>query len=286
MYTCGEMQYLEEEKGCREAAGKFAAAFDGVNNAVIMKSQVNGFGLKVKYPLLITLCLLAVAAVFVLMFSLRLFDVMFIVCVVIITAVMLFFATLLVRTWLITIKNSKLAEKITYYRGKNVWLVAEITGGGRKIEWDGISFYIKGDDFELVESPTKQYNPYFYKKLHGHSRGHKLLKSETIVKAFFDGATVLSDDGNIVCMSSGFKFCVEHGTLKYFEIEGFYDECYENNFPLLSIKPQSRSYVFRYDFTAVNVPNFRLILPDRSVECAKLFFTEIPRDDKNIFINS
>ena len=279
------MQYLEEEKQCRVAAERFKAAFDSIDNAVILKSQKNAFGLKIKYPLLIVLCLLAVAAVFVVQFALSLFDAMYIVCEVIIAAAMLFFSALLARTWAATVKNARLAEKITYYRGKETFLVTEITGGGHKIEWADASLYVKGDVFELIESPTKEYTPYFYKKIHGHSRGYRLLNSDTVVKAFFDGATVVSDEGGTVELSNGFRFCIEFDKLKYIEIVGFYDECYENNFPLLTVTPQSRSYTFRYDFTAVNVPNFRLILPDRAAECAKLFFAELP-PDKNIIINS
>lgn len=290
------MQYIDDEKRAREAAEKFAAAFNKIENAAVYKSQKNTFGLYVKFPLFMFLLALLLTAVIILQVMLSLYDPIYIVCEVVIFVSSVFLYVVFIRTWLLTIKNAKLAEKITYYNGKKKCMVTEITGGGSKIEWADASLYMKGDDFELIESDKKEYNRFFYKKLHGHSRGFRLFDAETIVKAFFDGATVIpSDDtvvndadknnGEVIRLSSGFSYCIEYGSLKYFEIDGFYDECYENNFPIMSIKPQSKSYVFRYDFTAINTPNFRLVLPDRAAEGAKLFFVNLP-DDNNIVVNS
>lgn len=279
------MQYLDDQKALSDAAERFRAAFGGIENAVVLKSQKNAFGLYVKYPLLIFLCAAVVAAVFIVQFVFSYFDAMYIVCEVVLTAGLAFVIILLVRTWLVVIKNAGLAEEITYYNGEVKCLVTTVSGGGKKIEWEDASLYINGDSFELIESKTKKYNPIFYKKIHGHSRGYKFFNCDALVSTFFgDNATVLSDDGRAVELSSGFKFGIEYGVLKYIELTGFYDECYENNFPILSISAQSKSYTFRYEFTQVNVPNFRLILPDRTKECAKLFFAELP-EDKNIFPN-
>ena len=278
------MEYLEEEKKCREAAERFTAAFSKVENAIVFKSQSNYFGVKIKYPLLLSLCVLLVTVIFVFQFTFELYDFMFIICEVVTVGAMVFFFVLIVKTWFLTMKNAKIAEKMIYYNGDKKCLVTEITDGGTKIEWNGASLYMSGDDFELIESKDKKYYPYFYKRIHGHSRGFRLFNPDNIIGMFFNGATVLSDENGKTVMSSGFTFTIEYDSLKEFEIIGFYDECYENNFPVMSISTQSKNYVFKYEFAAVNVPNFRLILPERSKECAKLFFLELPKD-RNIFPN-
>lgn len=280
------MQYLEDEKKLQEISSRFRAVFGSVNNSVVLKSQKNTFGLYVKFPLFIGLLLALAAAVYIIQFALESFDALYIVCEVILTLGIAFVIVLMTRTWIKTIKNAKQAEEITYYKtADSRFLVTKIAGGGNKFEWADASLFISGDDFELIESKTKKYNPLFYKKLHGHSRGYRFFDVDFLVSTFFEGMTVLSDENGVVTLSSGFKFAIEYDVLKYVEVEGFYDECYENNFPLLSILPQSKSYVFKYEFTSVNVPNFRLILPDRTNEGAKLFFLELP-EDKNIIIRS
>lgn len=277
-------QYLKEEEAAAEAAKRFTAAFGGIKNAVVRKSQKNMFGLYVKYPLFVALCLGAIAAVFILQFAFSLFDAMYIVCEIILAAGLVFVSAVLLRTWAVVIRNATLAEEIVYYNGGVKCMVTSVSGGGKKVEWEDASLYLHNDDFELIESKTKQYNPLFYKKIHGHSRGFAFFDAGALVSTFFDGANVVSDNNGETVMSTGFKFKTEYGVLKYIEVTGFYDECYENNFPIMTISAQSKSYTFRYEFSDVNVPNFRLILPDRTKEGAKLFFLTLPAD-KNIYIN-
>lgn len=275
--------YSEIEKELAAAREEFKAAFDGVENAVIKKSQVNKFALRFKYPLLIALCLVIVAAVIVFQVIWKQYDVVYFVSEAVIGVAFAAFIVLLSVTWRYTIKNAKCAERIAYYKGgeKGVkCLYTEITGGGQKVEWEQARFYFKGNEAELFEGNGKIYNPYLYKKIRGHSRGYALLDSDALLQTFFNGSEVLSSANGTTTLSSGFTYTLKNGQLKSFTIEGMYDECYENNFPLIAPLSLSRFYVFRYEFSQINVPNFRLRLPDITRRACEFYFVQPPEDDR------
>lgn len=274
--------YTDIEKELAAARDEFSGAFNAVENAVIVKSQSNKFALRFKYPLLIALCLLIVAAIVVFQVIWKQYDVIYFVCEGIIGVAFAAFIVLLSVTWHYTVKNSKCVERITYYKGgeKGVkCLYTEITGGGQKAEWEQARFYFKGNEAELFEGNGKIYNPFLYKKIRGHSRGYALLDSDALLQTFFNGSEVVSSENGTTVLSSGFSFTVENGVLKNFTIEGMYNECYENNFPLYAPLSVSRYYTFRYEFTRVNVPNFRLHLPDVTSQACEFYFVQPPEDD-------
>ncbi len=275
--------YSEIEKELACARDEFKAAFDGVENAVITKSQVNKFALRFKYPLMIALCLFIVAAVVVFQVIWKQYDVVYFVCEGIIGVAFAALIVLLSITWHYTVKNAKCAERMTYYKGgdKGVKCVyTEITGGGQKVEWEQARFYFKANEAELFEGNGKIYNPYLYKKIRGHSRGYALLDSDFILQVFFNGCEVISSVDGTTALSSGFSYTAKNGKLIGFVIEGMYDECYENNFPLFAPFSVSRSYTFRYDFSQVNVPNFRLYLPDITRQACEFYFVQPPEDSR------
>ena len=109
--------YTDIEKELAAARDEFSGAFNAVENAVIVKSQSNKFALRFKYPLLIALCLLIVAAIVVFQVIWKQYDVIYFVCEGIIGVAFAAFIVLLSVTWHYTVKNSKCAERITYYKG-------------------------------------------------------------------------------------------------------------------------------------------------------------------------
>ena len=278
--------YEQAERELSEAREAFSSAFGGTENAAVIKSQRNDFALRFKYPLLMLVCAVIVAAVVVIQVVFKQFDALYIVCECIICLAMAACIVLFAITWYITRRNARAAEAITYYSpepGKR-FLYTEIAGGGEKIEWADACLYLRGDAAELFEGNGKQYSPFLYKKVRGHSRGYALFDLGNILGNFMDGCDVISHEGNVWRLSSGFSFAVaEDGTLAYFEIKGMYDECYENNFPLYAPFSVSRSYVFTYRFTAVNAPNFRMHLPDITRTACDFYFVP-PPDDPRIVV--
>ena len=83
------------EKQLADAKARFKSAFDGIENAQIIKSQYNRFALRFKYPLFIFLCLLVIAALIVVQVVLSQFDPLYIVCECIIIAALTAFMALL-----------------------------------------------------------------------------------------------------------------------------------------------------------------------------------------------
>lgn len=278
--------YLDIEKSISEAKRRFTDAFLGIRNARIKKTQRNDFALRFKYPLLILLCVVCMAAVIVFQVMWQQTDWLYIVCESVIGVGLVAFIVLLSVSWRYTVMNARRAETIEYYNGKIRCVSSVVAGGGRKAEWEEARFFFtpKGE-FELFEGGQKTYSPFVFKKFRGHSRNYVLLDAEAIVANFFEGAEVVSDDGRNVALSSGFRFCVEDGVLRYFEIEGMYSECYENNFPIYAPFTVSSSYVFRYEFEQIDRPNFRLILPEITREACKMYFLELPSDkDPDVLI--
>ena len=54
--------YEQAERELSEAREAFSSAFGGTENAVVIKSQRNDFALRFKYPLLMLVCAVIVAA--------------------------------------------------------------------------------------------------------------------------------------------------------------------------------------------------------------------------------
>ena len=278
--------YLEIEARLTEAKKRFSDAFDAVENARIIKTQRNDFALRCKFPLLMLLCLVGIAAVIVFQILLEQFDAMYIVCECIIIVALTAFFVLLAVSWSINLKNAKCAEIIEYYNGKTKCLTSEVTGGGRKVEWSEARFYFsRKGEAELFEGGAKTYSPFAYKKIRGHSRNYVLLSSAAIVANFFEGAEVLGDADGVVSLSSGFRFRATDGVLAWFEIQGMYSECYENNFPIYAPLSASSSYLFRYEFDSVNRKNYKIILPEITRDACKYYFLRLPSDaDGNVLI--
>lgn len=281
-----EMEYNDIERTLAEERERFIAAWEKISNARIKKTQRNEFGLKGKYPLLIAASLFVIAAILVVQFVFAQFDVWYIICECIIVLTMSGSVILLSISWRITLKNAKCAEIIEYYAGDIKCVTSEITGGGRKVEWEEARFYFLGDDrAELFDGGAKQYQPFIYKKVRGHSRNYVLLDGKTLAINFIDGAIVTKREGGVTEFNNGFKFKVTDGNLEWFEIKGMYSECYENNFPLYAPLTASRSYVFRYEFEEINRKNYRMILPEIVRAAAEYYFIEPPKDP-NILIEN
>ena len=278
--------YLEIEQRLDAAKERFSSAFDAVKNARIVKTQRNNFALRCKFPLLMLLCVVGIVAVLVFQLMFRQFDALYIVCECIIIVALTAFFVLLAISWSINLKNAKCAEVIEYYNGKTKCLMSEITGGGRKVEWSEARFFFsKKDEAELFEGGAKTYSPFSYKKIRGHSRNFVLLSSEAIVSNFFVGAEVIGEEDGIVALSSGFRFCEKDGALAWFEIQGMYSECYENNFPIYAPLSASPSYLFRYEFNSINRKNYKMILPEITRDACKYYFLRLPSDaDENVLI--
>ena len=275
--------YDEAEKALGEARAAFADAFGRVKNAKIIKSQRNDFAMRLKYPLLILACLAIAAAVVVMQVVFSQYDALYIVCECVICLAMAATIVLLSITWHITRLNARAAETITYYVGENgsPILYTEITKGGCKVEWKDACLYFRGDAAELFEGNGKQYDPFLYKKVRGHSRGYALLDCGNLTETFFKGCEVTEAEGGKYRLSSGFSFEVAaDGTLSRFAIDGMYNECYENNFPLYAIFSVSRRYLFSYEFTEVNAPNFRMHLPEITRTACEFYFVDPPEDPK------
>lgn len=277
------MEYFDEQKKLDEVAEMFSNAFCSIENASIVKSQKNSFSSYVKFPLVIGLAVLLVVLMYVIQFAFSFFDAMYVICEVILTVGVAFAVVVLIRTWRRELANAVWTEKIQYYNGKSRLQVTEVANGGRKIEWNRGSLYIEADDFELIEGAGKEYKPYYYKKMHGHSRGYSVTDIDWLLSVYFNGASVVSNENGIVQLSTGFEFCIEYGMLKYFVINGFYHECYENNFPIMSFMSMSKRYAFRYEFSAINVPQYKLILPERTSVGAEIYNLELPNDE-NVLI--
>ncbi len=272
--------YEIEEK----ARERFLAAWSEIKNARIKKTQYSGFGLKAKYPLLMALCAVVIAGLLVPQFILKMYDVWYIVCEVIIILAMCGAIWLLAISWKYTIMNAKCSETIEYYNGGIKCVMSEIAGGGRKVEWEKARFYFVGEDkAELFDGGAKQYRPFVYKKIRGHSRNYVLLDGETIAVNFIDGARVKSEENGVTELDNGFRFETQGTTLKWFEIKGMYSECYENNFPIYAPLTTGRSYIFRYEFETVNRENYTMLLPQITRLAAEYYFTELPKDP-NILI--
>ena len=280
--------YIEIEKSLTEAKTRFSDAFDGIRNARIIKTQRSEFGLKFKYPLLILLCLICMAALVVFQVLLRQTDWLYIVCESVIGVGLVIFICLLAVSWRYTILNARCAEVIEYYNGKIKLVTSTVAGGGRKVEWEEARFFFTPkNEFELFEGGQKTYSPFLFKKIRGHSRNYVLLDSAAIMANFFEGAEVTSDDGVNVALSSGFRFGIREGVLEYMEIEGMYSECYENNFPVYAPFTVSPSYVFRYDFTLIDRENYRPVLPEITREACRMYFLDLPSaKDDNILVEN
>lgn len=277
------MEYLDDQIKTNKAFADFKTAFTNVENATIIKSQKNSFALYVKYPLILFLLILVVATVYIIQLTVGYYDALYIVCEIVLTIGLTFVSIVLIRTWIRVISNAKVAEEIVYYNKDVRCHVVDVKYAGEKIECENGSLYIEGDDFELIEGEGKEYKAYYYKNMHGHSRGYLATNIEWLEKVFFVGAKVLADDENGVLLSSGFRFKISHNQLSSYTICGFYDECYENNFGIVSFMSQSKSYQFEYKFKEVNSPSFRLMLPVRSREGARLFGLDLP-EHRNIII--
>lgn len=276
--------YIDIENSIKEVRSRFVSAWEGISNARIKKTQRNGFGLKAKYPILIALCVLAIAAVLVVQFVFAQYDVWYIVPECIILLAMSVAVVLLAISWNITLKNAKRAETIEYYNGNIKCVTSEIAGGGKKVEWENARFYFLGaDKAELFDGGSKVYQPFVYKKMRGHSRNYALLDGETLAVNFIDGAEVIKQDGGVTELNNGFKFKITDGKLEWFEIKGMYSECYENNFPIYAPFTTSRYYVFRYEFEEINRKNYHMILPEITRYAAEFYFVDLPKDD-NILI--
>lgn len=273
--------YEQAEKRLSEAREAFSSAFSGVKSAVVIKSQRNDFAMRLKYPLLMLVCAAIIAAVVTLQIVFSQHDPLYIVCECIICVAMVASMVLFSITWHITRRNAKCAEKITYYSpapGKH-FMYTEVTGGGEKVEWADACLYLRGNDAELFEGGGKQYDPFLYKKVRGHSRGFALFDLANILENFMNGCEVTSCEDGKWRLSSGFGFDIAaDGTLSGFYIEGMYNECYENNFPLFAPFSVSRTYTFGYRFTEVNAPNFRMRLPDITRTACDFYFVPPPDD--------
>ncbi len=278
------MDYIEIEEKLSDARTRFADAFGAIKNARIIKKQANNFALRFKYVLLMLLCVAGIADVVVFQVVLRQFDPLYIVCECVIIVALTAFIVLLAISWRINLQNAACCEIIDYYNGGIKCLYSTVAGGGSKVEWEAARFYFtKKGEAELFEGGAKEYRPFVYKKIRGHARNYVLLSAEAILANFFDGSEVTSDDGETVTLSSGFSFTVRGGTLVRFEITGMYSECYENNFPLYAPLSASSSYTFTYEFTEVNAPGFRLILPEIVRDACRFYFLT-PPSDENIHI--
>ncbi len=273
------MDYIGIEKQLADAKARFKSAFDGIENAQIIKSQYNRFALRFKYPLFIFLCLLVIAALIVVQVVLSQFDPLYIVCECIIIAALTAFMALLAVSWKINLQNSVCTEMMEYYAGEEKCIYSQIAGGNSKVEWQAARFFFtKKGEAELFEGGEKQYSPYVYKKIRGHARNFVLLSSDALISNFFDGAEVLCDDGETVALSSGFRFTIKGGVLERFEIDGMYSECYENNFPLFAPLASSGSYTFVYEFRDVNAKGYAMILPEIVRTACDYYFIKLPRD--------
>lgn len=277
--------YAEIEARLNAAKSRFSEAWESVENARIVKTQRNGFALRFKYPLLISFCLLVIAAVFVVQFVFAQFDALYIVCECIIVLAMAVGIFVLSVSWFWNVRNAKCAEVIDYLRSEPKCVVSEIAGGGMKVEWEEARFYFRGDQAELFEGGVKEYRPFVYKKMRGHSRNYALLDLEALTANFFDGATVVSEENDTTALSSGFRFHLSDGKLDWFEIEGMYSECYENNLPIFALFGASKSYVFRYAFTELNRKHYRMVLPDIVRDACKYYFLEEPRGEGVVIAN-
>lgn len=273
--------YEQAEKELEGARKAFKDAFDSIRNAKITKSQRNEFAMRFKYPLSMAVCAAVIAAIVVIQVVFAQYDWLYIVCEAVICVAMVSAIVILSVTWFYTRRNAKAAERITYYSPEEGvrYLYTAITGGGEKVEWADASLYLRGNEAELFEGNGKEYNPYLYKKIRGHSRGYVFLSSENLLGNFFSGYEVLSREGGAWKLSSGFSFKLgEDGRLLEMEIKGMYNECYENNFPLVALFPVSRSYTFTYKFSEVNVPNFRMYLPEVTRTACEFYFIPPPQD--------
>lgn len=278
--------YGQAENELAAAREAFSAAFGGVRNAKIVKSQRNDFAVRFKYPLLMLACAAIVAAVIVIQVVFSQYDPIYIICEAVICIAMAISVVLLAITWRITVLNASCAETITYYSPESgaKCLYTAVTKGGKKVEWAEACLYLRGSDAELFEGNGKEYNPFIYKKVRGHSRGYALLDLGNLLGNFFSGCDVLSSDGKEWKLSSGFAFGIgEDGNLSYFTIDGMYNECYENNFPLYAPFPVSGRYLFTYRFTEVNNPGFRMHLPELTRTACEFYFVP-PPDDPHIVV--
>lgn len=278
--------YVEIEQQLADAKTRFKTAFDGVENARIVKTQRNNFALRFKFSLLMLLCLVGIAAVIIFQILLNQFDVLYIVCECIIITALTAFFVLLAVSWRLNLRNAKCAEIIEYYNGKTKCIYSEIAGGSFKVEWaDARFFFTPKGDAELFEGGSKTYSPFSYKKIRGHSRNYVLLDADAIIANFFEGAEVLDDADGVVTLSGGFRFKTVGDTIEWFEIIGMYSECYENNFPIWAPLSASGAYTFRYEFTSVNRRNYKIILPEITRDACKYYFLRSPADaDDNVLI--
>ena len=279
--------YEQAESELNAAREAFKSAFGGIKNAKVIKSQRNGFALKFKYPLLMLVCAAIVAAVIAIQIVFEQYDPIYIICECIICLAMTISIVMFAITWRITILNAGCAETIVYYAPDDgvKCLYTTVTKGGEKIEWTEACLYLRGNEAELFEGNGKQYDPFLYKKVRGHSRGFALLNCGNLIANFFNGCDVISHDGGKWELSSGFSFFVdENGLLSWFSIDGMYNECYENNFPLYAPFSVSRQYVFTYRFTEVNVPNFRMHLPELTRTACEFYFVNPPEDPRIIIV--
>lgn len=278
--------YLDIEQRLGEAKAEFRAAFDAVENARIKKTQRSDFALRFKFPLLMLLCLVGIGAVVIFQIVWKQFDALYIVCECIILLALSAFFVLLAISWSINLKNARCTEIIEYYNGKTKCLTSEITGGGQKVEWSEARFYFsRKGQAELFEGGSKTYSPFTYKKIRGHARNYVLLSADALIANFFEGAEVLDDTDGVVSLSSGFRYGIRGGIIEWFEIRGMYSECYENNFPLYAPLSASPSYVFRYEFSAVNRKNYKIILPEITRDACKFYFLKLPSEaDANVLV--
>ncbi len=273
--------YEQAEKELSEAREAFSSAFGDIRNAKITKTQRNDFALKFKYPLCMLVCIAIVAAIVTIQIVFSQYDWLYIVCEAVICLAMAAAVALLAVTWRVTRRNAKLAETITYYSPEPGvrYMHTVINGGGEKVEWAAACLYLRGSEAELFEGNGKEYNPYIYKKVRGHSRGYALFSLDNILGNFFSGCSVISRGENVWKLSSGFTFALgEDGRLLRFTIDGMYNECYENNFPLVALFPVSRRYTFTYTFRDVNDPGFRMYLPENTRAACEFYFVPVPED--------
>lgn len=272
------VEIIEEEKKLAEARSRFASLLGSVKNAVIIKSERNGFAVTAKFPLLIFACLLIIASMVTASVVVNPPDAIIITASVAASLGLVFIIALLTRTFFAVRKNARESERLFYQnKGGEATIVTLVRGGGRKAEWKDASLYFAPDgSCEIIESPDVEYKPFLAKNYRGHSRGFRLLQPDFLLKTFFNGCEVLEDKDGRVALSSGFSFSYVGDTLTSFTIEGFFSECYENNFPIGSVLSESKSYKFSYAFTAVNDPGFIQRFPPETKAAAKVFGLSLP----------
>ncbi|MBR6788960.1 MAG: hypothetical protein IKM44_04050 [Clostridia bacterium] len=247
-----------------QAKDRFSNAFKKVENARIMKSQVNDFAVKFKYPIFMLVCLAVITALVVFQVIAKQFDLIYIISECVIISFLIALIVLLAISWKVNLQNATCAEIIDYYvkDGKKC-VCSSLPNGNYKVEWDKAKFFFtKKDEAELFESCDKDYTPFVYKKVRGHARNYALLDLEALLATFFEGATVTEATEEYVTLSSGFTFFDSDGVLTKFEINGMYSECFENNFPLYAPLSVSKSYKFTYEFTEINKSGYKMILPE------------------------